>query len=213
MKFLRTKKKLQGMSLVEMMVAIFIMSAGMIGFTLLFSSTWRSNKYIVESGVTAVQVNRAMAEIVNNLRKIRQADDGDYPIESGDDFDLTVYVDIDADGVTERVHYWLDAANEQIKRGVREPSSATPPTYAVGDGTTTVIANFIVNDTSQPVFYYYNENYPGDTINNPLSTPIAIEDVRLVRVLLRMNIDPVRAPNNINVETFVDLRNLEYYGN
>ena len=50
-------------------------------------------------------------------------------------------------------------------------------------------------------------------MNNPIATPIAIEDVRLVRVLLRMNIDPIKAPNNINVESFVDLRNLESYDN
>jgi hypothetical protein len=69
-----------------------------------------------------------------------------------------------------------------------------------------------VNESTQPVFYYYNENYPGDTVNNPIATPIAIEDARLVRVLLRINIDPIKAPNNVNVESFVDLRNLESYG-
>lgn len=205
--------RLSGMSLVEMMVAIFIMSAGMIGFTLLFTSTWRSNKFIVESGVTAMQVNRASAEVVSALRKVRQADNGDYPLELGDDFELKAYLDIDADGVTERVHYWLDSGTDQLKRGVTEPSSATPPIYAASDDTVTILANYIVNEATEPLFYYYNENYPGDTVNNPLATPVEVNDVRLVRVLLRMNIDPIRAPNNINVETFVDLRNLEYYGN
>ncbi|MFZ1654261.1 MAG: type II secretion system protein [Candidatus Moraniibacteriota bacterium] len=207
------QKHLKGMTLVEMLVAIFIMGIGTIGFTLLFSSSWKTNKFILETGVTAVQVNRASSDIINNLRKVRQADNGDYPIESGDDFDIQVYLDIDNDGVTERVHYWLDTANDQLMRGVREPSAATPPTYASGDGTTSIIANYIVNEAAQPVFYYYNENYPGDTVNNPIATPIAIEDVRLVRVLLRMNIDPIKAPNNINVESFVDLRNLESYDN
>ncbi len=207
------QKHLKGMTLVEMLVAMFIMGIGTIGFTLLFSSSWKTNKFILETGVTAVQVNRASSDIINNLRKVRQADNGDYPIESGDDFDIQVYLDIDNDGVTERVHYWLDTANDQLMRGVREPSAATPPTYASGDGTTSVIASYIVNEAAQPVFYYYNENYPGDTVNNPIATPIAIEDVRLVRVLLRMNIDPIKAPNNINVESFADLRNLESYDN
>jgi hypothetical protein len=124
-----------------------------------------------------------------------------------------VYLDIDDDGVTERVHYWLDTANDRLMLGVREPSAATPPTYAAGDGTTSILANYIVNDGTQPMFYYYNENYPGDTVNNPIATPVAVENVRLVRVLLRINIDPIKAPNNINVESFVDLRNLESYGN
>lgn len=210
--FQLSKKKLRGLTLVETLVALFIVSAGMIGFTLLLSSTWKSNKFIIETGISAIKVNRASAEIINNLRKVRQADNGDYPVESGDDFDIQVYLDIDNDGVTERVHYWLDAVNDRLMRGVREPSATNPPTYAAGDGTTSIIADYIVNEAAQPIFYFYNENYPGDTVNNPIVTPIAVEDVRLVRVLLRVNIDPIRAPNNINVESFVDLRNLESYG-
>lgn len=206
------KKKLKGLTLVEMLLVIFIMSAGMLGFSLLFSSSWKSNKFILETGMAAVQVNRASSLIINNLRKVRQADNGDYPMESGDDFDIQAYLDIDNDGVTERVHYWLDTVNDRLMLGVREPSASVPPIYAAGDGTTTVVANYIVNDATQPVFFYYNENYPGDTVNNPIPTPIAIESVRLVRVLLRINIDPIRAPNNVNVESFVDLRNLESYG-
>ncbi len=206
-------KRLKGLTLVEMLVAIFILSAGMLGFSLLFSSSWKSNKFILETGVTSIRVNRASTEIINNLRKVRQADNGDYPIESGDDFDIQVYLDIDNDGVTERVHYWLDDVNDRLMRGIREPSAAQPPTYAAGDGTTSIIAEYIVNDATQPLFYYYNENYPGDTVNNPLVTPTSIGNVRLVRVFIRMNIDPIRAPNNINVESFVDLRNLESYDN
>lgn len=207
------RKRLKGLTLVEMLVAIFIMSAGMLGFSLLFSSSWTSNKFILETGITSIRVNRASTEIINNLRKVRQADNGDYPIDSGDDFDIQVYLDIDNDGVTERVHYWLDDVNDRLMRGIREPSTAQPPTYAAGDETTSVIAEYIVNESTQPLFYYYNENYPGDTVNNPLLTPAAIGDVRLVRVLIRMNIDPIKAPNNINIESFVDLRNLESYDN
>jgi hypothetical protein len=206
-------RRLKGLTLVEMIVAIFILSAGMLGFSLLFSTTWKSNKFILETGVTSIRVNRASSEIINNLRKVRQADNGDYPIESGDDFDIQAYLDIDNDGVTERVHYWLDDAGDRLMRGIREPSAAQPPTYAAGDGTTSVIAEYIVNDATQPLFYYYNENYPGDTVNNPLATPASIGDVRLVRVFIRMNIDPIKAPNNINIESFVDLRNLESYDN
>lgn len=209
-KHIRTRS-LKGLTLVEMMAAIFVVAAGMLGFTLLFSSTWKTNKFVIETGVTAVQVNRALNEVTTNLRKIRQADNGDYPIEAGDDFDLTVYIDVDGDGVTERVHYWLDAANDQVKRGVTDPVAGTPPTYPAGDTTVTTIANYIVNEASEPLFYYYNENYPGDTVNNPLATPVDIQSVRLVRVHLRMNIDPIKAPENINVESFVELRNLENY--
>lgn len=204
-------KKVKGFSLVEMLAAIFIMGAGMAGFSLLLLRSWNSNKFILETGVAAVQVNRASEEIISNLRKMRQADNGDYPLESGDDFDIVFYADIDGDGVTERVHYWLDSGTERLMKGVREPVAGTPPTYAAGDGTTAVMANYIVNTNTEPLFYYYNSNYPGDTVNNPIAVPVNVSDVRLVRVLLRINIDPIRAPQNINVESFADLRNIETY--
>ena len=93
--------------------------------------------------------------------------------------------------------------------GVTNPLATMPVTYPASDDTVSVLANYIVNTDVDPVFYYYNENYPGDAINNPLVTPINVQDVRLIRVHLLMNIDPVRAPNNVNIESFADLRNLE----
>jgi len=204
-------KKVKGFSLVEMLAAIFIMGAGMAGFSLLLLRSWSSNKFILETGVSAVQVNRASDEVISTLRKARQADNGDYPLESGDDFDIVFYADVDGDGVTERVHYWLNSGTEQLMKGIREPAAGTPPTYAAGDGTTSVMANYIVNTNTEPIFYYYNSNYPGDTVNNPITTPVGVGDVRLVRVLLRINIDPIKAPQNINVESFADLRNIETY--
>lgn len=197
------------MTLVEVMVSIFIMLVAMQGFTMLFLQSWKSNAFIIETGLASAAASRAVASTVAGLREIRQADNGDYPIESGDDFDLIVYMDIDEDGVTERVHYFLDGTD--FKRGVREPSVTQPVTYAAGDGAVTVLASNIANEPTEPVFTYYNEDYPGDVVNNPLSTPIAIRDARLVKVRLVINIDPNNAPDDTNIESFAEFRNLSNY--
>jgi type II secretory pathway pseudopilin PulG len=200
---------LSGMTLVELMVAIFIMLMAMQGFTLLFLQSWKTNGFILETGLAASAASRAVNIAVSDLRKVRQGDDGDYPIEAGDDFDLSAYIDIDGDGVTERVHYFLE--NREFKRGIREPSATQPVTYADGDGTVTVLASDIANESTEPVFSYYNEDYPGDTANNPLDTPIAIRDARLVKVRLVINIDPNNAPDDTNIESFAEFRNLNDY--
>lgn len=197
------------MTLVEMLIAISIMLIGMGGFSLLLLKSLGTNKFIIEEGVSSAAVSRATNKIITALRSVRQADNGDFPVESGSDFDLKVYIDIDDDDVTERVHYFLDLVNDQLKMGVTNPLATMPVTYPASDDTVSVLANYIVNTDVDPVFYYYNENYPGDAINNPLVTPINVQDVRLIRVHLLMNIDPVRAPNNVNIESFADLRNLE----
>lgn len=204
-------RTLSGMTLIEVMVAIAVMVIAMQGFTYLFIKGWETNKFTLETGLASAAASRATNQIVKELRGVRQADNGDYPIESGDDFDLAVYVDIDDDGVVERIHYFLDDANDQLKVGIANPTGATPVSYPASDDEVRVMANYIVNESDEPIFYYYNRDYPGDTTNNPLSTPLSPGSVQLVRVHLRVNIDPVRAPNNINIESFVDLRNLEIY--
>lgn len=199
----------KAMTLVELMVAIAIMLIAMEGFTLLFLKSWDTNKFILEEGLASAAASRATNQIIIRLRGTQQADNGDYPIESADDFDLTIYTNIDNDDDVERVHYFLDLATDQLKMGVTDPdTSAAPVTYPAGDGTVSVLANYVVNESDNPSFYYYNDNYPGDTANNPLSTPAAIGSIQLIRVHLLVNIDPVHAPNNINIESFVNLRNI-----
>lgn len=192
----------------EVLVAIAIMLIAMEGFTLLFLKSWDTNKFILEEGMASAAASRATSKIVSQLRSTRQADNGDYPIESADDFDFKVYTDIDKDGVTERVHYFLDQATDQLKVGVTNPVAGTPVSYPAADDTVSILANYVVNESTDPVFYYYNQNYPGDTVNNPIATPAAIDQIRLVRVHLYVNINPVHAPDNINIESFADLRNL-----
>lgn len=194
-----------------MLVAIAVMLIAMNGFTYLFVSSWDTNKSTIEMGLASTTASRAVNQTIIQLRAIKQADNGDYPIEEADDFDLTIYTDIDDDGVTERVHYYLDLATDEFKRGVTDPVAGTPVTYPNSDTTTTVMARFITNESTEPTFYYYNDDYPGDTTNNPLSTPASLGSIQLVRVKMKVNIDPVHAPENINIESFVDLRNMHGY--
>lgn len=196
------------MTLVEVMVAIAVMLIAMEGFTLLFVRSWDTNKFILEEGLASAAASRATNKIISELRHVRQADNGDYPVESGSDFDLKVYLDVDKDGVTERVHYFLDQDTDELKKGIANPLATTPISYPAADDSVSVMTNYVVNASTDPVFYYYNENYPGDTVNNPIATPVAIDQVRLIQVHLYVNINPVHAPDNINIEAFADLRNL-----
>lgn len=193
----------------ELMIAIGVASIAMEGFTYLFLKTWDTNKFVLEEGLASAAASRATNQIVIQLRGVQQSENGSYPIVTADDFDLTLYADIDDDGVIERVHYFLDQPNDQLKVGVTDPdTSVQPATYPAGDTTVTVMTNYVVNESDNPIFSYYNDDYPGDTINNPLATPANVGNIQLIKVHLLVNINPVHAPDNINIESFVDLRNL-----
>ncbi len=194
------------------MVAISVALIAMEGFTFLFIKTWDTNKFVLEEGLASAAASRATNRILIQLRGIQQSENGSYPIVSADDFDLTLYADTDDDGDVDRVHYFLDQVDDQLKVGVTAPdTSVQPPTYPVGDQAVTVMTSYVVNESDNPIFFYYNDDYPGDTTNNPLTTPANVGNIQLIKVHLFVNINPVHAPDNINIESFVDLRNLHSY--
>jgi Tfp pilus assembly protein PilV len=198
-----------GFTLLEALMAIAIFTMGMAGFSLLFVRTWQNNSYALEMGQSSLQVSQGINTMEGYIRGARQGDDGSYPIKSAADNDLVIYSDYDSDDITERLHFYYSSGT--IYMGITDPTSGLPKTYPTGDQQTQIIATHIVNNASTPVFYYYNTNYPGDTTNNPMTTPASISDVRLVKIMLHININPNRPPDNIQMQTFVEMRNLNDY--
>jgi hypothetical protein len=196
------------MTLVELLVAIFVVTIAMGGFSVLLLRSYTMNSFILETGVASATATRGVNRLVADLRKIRQGDDGSYPIVSGNDMEITTFIDIDNDGKTEKVRYFLQAGS--LKSGIIEPSASQPVNYSATEIVTTVVP-YVANEVSEPIFYYYNDNYPGDTVNNPLTTPITIQDARLVKVRLIINVDPNRAPEETNIESIAEFRNLNEY--
>jgi len=205
----RQKNYFSGMTIIEMIVAISIFTIAILGFTVLFMRSWKMNSYTIEMGQSSYAVSQGVNSMVNYLRKVRQADDGSYPIKSAAENDLVVFSDYDKDGITERLHFYLQSG--QVMMGITKPTSGIPRTYEASDQQTKLLADRIVNEADEPIFYYYNKDYPGDTANNPVAMPVDVSTVRLVRIFLKINIDPNRAPDNIETQSFVELRNLNDY--
>jgi prepilin-type N-terminal cleavage/methylation domain-containing protein len=198
-------KNKKGMSLVELLITISIFTIGIAGFSLLMLNSWRLNSFVLESGQATNEANRAIDIISKDLRKARPGDNGEYPIKQGENFDLTFYANVDDDPEVERIHYFLDNS-ENLKRGVTQPLATIPVTYPSGDDSVQTIARYIVNKTSsEPIFFYYDKNYPD---SSALTTPITLTEARLIRIHLWVNIKPITAPENVNLESFVEVRNL-----
>lgn len=70
-----------------------------------------------------------------------------------------------------------------------------------------IIASYI--HQVDPLFTYYNGNWPGDTINNPLATGQRLLNTRLIEVRVTVDTDPNRSPQPFEVSTFTHLRNLK----
>ena len=52
------RKSVRGMSLVEMLMAIFILLIGLEGVSLLFVNSWKMNRFVLETGNASLMASR-----------------------------------------------------------------------------------------------------------------------------------------------------------
>jgi len=207
----KINKKLKGLSLIETIAAIAIFTIGIGGFTLLFSRTWKTNSNLLEIGQSSMQASQGVSKMVDYIRKTKQADDGAYPVKSANNNDLVIFSDYDRDGSTERLHFYK--SGQDILLGITDPTLTLPKTYPTNDQKTITLVSNVMNEVDQPIFYFFNKEYPGDEANNPLIAPVVdhLADIRLIKIYIEVNTNPDRFPRNIGIQSFVEMRNLNDY--
>ena len=203
--FSKPKSKRAGVTLVEIIVAMGIFIIIVIAWNSIIIQSYRSAEFGRQQQEAIRQAQKGIEIMTQEIREASTAENGSYALEKADDNEIIFYSDIDKDVYTERVRYWLD--EKSLKKGVVEPTG-DPLDYNPANEQTKIISNF-VNNSTQPLFTYYNEDYPYDVINNPLPAPARLIDTKLIHIFLRVNIDPSKAPKDFDVESDVQLRNLK----
>ncbi|PID52330.1 MAG: hypothetical protein CR972_02535 [Candidatus Moraniibacteriota bacterium] len=205
-------KKYRGITLIETIVSIGIFSIVMLGTAVFFVRMWEINSFTYEIGIASFVASRGVEEATQNIRKARPAENGAFAIEYADADEIIFFMDYDYDGVAERIHYFLE--NERFQMGVREPDlTTTPISYATGDEFVIDAANYIVNESSgYDVFEYYGDSSEifsyANVDDNKLTAPIDTGDIKMIKMLLFVNPDPLRKPNNVRIQSFIVIRNL-----
>lgn len=100
-----------GFTLIESLVtiAVFGLMIGAVGGFILMA--YRVYSYALQQSVAINQARKGIETMVREIREAKSGDDGSYPIEKADDKEFIFYSDIDKDGATERVRYFLGTAN------------------------------------------------------------------------------------------------------
>lgn len=197
----------KGFTIIEVLVslAIFLLLLGV--FTNFVIQSYRLQTYDVEQGEAVRQGRAGVEKMVKELREVTSADDGSYAIVAGSALSdsITFYSDVDLDQSTERIRYFLQ--DNQLKRGVIEPGNP-PLLYDPAAEQISTVASFVHNNDAN-LFTYYNDQYPADTTDNPLTSPVDVTDITLVRVELVINVTPERAPLDFHQISLAQLRNLK----
>lgn len=199
------QKNKNGFSLMEIMVAIFIFLLAMAAVLTFIVQNYKNYQFALEQNMATEEARNAVKSMVKEIREVKSSDTGNYPLENASDQTFSFYSDIDRDSAVEKVRYFRE--NNNFKKGVIKPTG-NPLVYDLVKEVITVLSNNLIT-TSTPIFFYYNGDYPGDLVNNPLPTPADVTAVKLVRIHLIININPQNPPPDYILDTFVQPRNLK----
>ena len=199
------KNNNKGFTIIEILVAtaiLIILGAGFLGIQYIFSQhqvvTWKSYLSIEDA-------NGIMTTLVKELRNMRQSDTGSYSLETALDQEIIFYSDCDLDGEVERIRYTLTGT--QLTKGIIKPTGV-PLAYPLANENVKVLTDNVRNLT-QPIFYYYNSDWPLDAVNNPLTGATRISDTQLIKVILRLNTKASEAEKDYVLETYIQPRMLK----
>lgn len=192
-----------GFTVLEIIIATGITSILIILIYSFMSNAMLLQRFISEQSTAISEAQQGVGLFTKEVREARYSDTGAYIIENADAQEIIFYSDIDADFLTEKVHYYFD--DENFYKGVIEPSGS-PITYDDNNETETIISSYIVNG-SDPIFTYYGENYPDEA--SALDYPADVTNITLVKVHLDVNVNPEKIPDTYTLETFAQLRNLK----
>lgn len=188
----------------EIVVSIGIASLITLAIGNLAVSGYRFSQIAGEEADALYEAERAIQTLSREIRELRTGEDGSYPLMRADDYAVTFFSDIDDDNLTEKITYEVFGA--ELRKTVIKPSGS-PSKYKDEDAAITTVAQYIRNTT--PLFIYYNGDWPGDEVNNPLPTPTRLQETKLMRVHLEINVNPNRIPKTVVVSTAAQLRNLK----
>ena len=197
--------KNKGFSIVEFLFAVLM--ATFIGFIVtIFAKNAISLNSSAQSSMNALfESRKILSTMIAELRSMVPSALGSYPIESVSTSTIVFFADVNSDNVADKIRYFIDTPTLSVKRGVTL-ATGEPPAYTVAESLSTLVNN-ISNGTSTALFDYYNGSYAGTT--SPMSMPANISLIRLIKVTIKVERDPSRAPELMTLSSQASLRNLK----
>jgi prepilin-type N-terminal cleavage/methylation domain-containing protein len=196
-------KKNRGFTLLEIIITMAIFSLIM-GVVTLFARDLLYYNGIFSGGLTSYdEAKKILQPISSEIRSLSPSSLGAYPIETAGNTTFTFFSDINNDGLKERIRYFL--SGNILMKGVIIPSGSPLQYLSNTESLYGIIHN--VKNGSTPIFTYYNSSYNGET--SPLSQPVSVLSVRLIKITLILDTDPNRSPTPVTIITEVSMRNLK----
>lgn len=193
-----------GFTLIEVTVSVAVFALLGVGIIALVSNIISTGSQQGVLSANADQARKASFRLMQELRNAVTSSTGAYALSDVSDQQLIFYSNVDGGSDVERVRYYLSAGS--LYRGIVKPSGS-PLTYNPANEITKIVQDNVANGTT-PLFYYYPDSYDGD--GNPLSQPVTITQVKIIKLNLQVyNKGGVKNNNFYTVTASGTIRNLK----
>lgn len=193
------KTNQKGFTIVEVMIGaaiVLVLGAGIAGLQKMITD---SQVFVIRNYLNLDEANDNVKAIALQLRTARQGDNGAYWLDEANDNEISFYTDLDFDGSAEKVRYWRQDSN--FYKQIIKPEGF--PVQYLTAGNPVVLSENVTNGDS-PIFYYYNGNWPQDTINNPLPDSLRLSGTKLIKIYLMVKSD--QQQDDFIIESFAQVR-------
>ncbi|MEK7118048.1 MAG: prepilin-type N-terminal cleavage/methylation domain-containing protein [Patescibacteria group bacterium] len=198
----------KGFTIIEAVVAVAIFLV-VISVMVVFQRSVLTNTKVLQSGLLVqTQARKTIQTFIAEVRSVTPSAGGAYPIEIAATSSFVFYANIDGDSAVERVRYFLGTTTppSTFLKGVTKPTGIV---YNLANENISTRVNAINASSTVPVFTYYDKNYNGTSSSTPLSEPVNIPDIRLIKMSLPVDPNQSRSPVFQTYSTQVMLRNLK----
>ncbi|PIR89443.1 MAG: hypothetical protein COU07_00895 [Candidatus Harrisonbacteria bacterium CG10_big_fil_rev_8_21_14_0_10_40_38] len=200
-KFIKSK---QGFTLIELLISLSILAVLSGVLITLQRDIFSVNGFLNDSFIAYRDAQSAMTIIAPQVRSAGQSNVGGFALEITEPNSFAFYSNVDSDSYRERVHYFLQG--DTLMQSIIKPEG-NPLTYSTSTASESLrpILKHIAA-TSTPIFSYFGSDYKGTS--TPLADPVVPSDVRLVKISLIVDDNPLLPPPPITVSSQINLRNL-----
>ena len=190
-----------GFTLVEIIIAMAIFTGIVFVVSSFGLDIYDFGIFLGENLTAQQELQLTLRSMISEMRAMTQSVSGAYPIELASQNSIVFYSDTDGDGFTERLHYFLDG--NILKRGIIKPIG-NPLSYSGAEDIREAVHN--IYSPAGNLFGYYDSNYDGT--QPELGFPVNIPLIRLVKVKLTVDPNPIDPSSRVNFSTEVNIRNL-----